>query len=280
MKERLHLITDSGSTKTTWVLYVEDGEGKSTEAARCTTEGINPIHMDTDQIAAIVAKAVAQQPLMEDAVAVDFYGSGCTKEASPRVRDVLLQHFPQATDIVVDSDIIGAAIALCGSNEGIACILGTGANSCLWNGKDIVAQTPALGYILGDEGSGAVLGRTFVNALYKRQLPESLLKAFEERYQTNMSGVIERVYRQPLANRWLASLSPFIAENLHHEGVERLVTECFSDFIRKNVMPYGRPDLPVSFVGSIASVYSRQLCKALESHGMKCGKIMKEPLCP
>ena len=172
---------------------------------------------------------------------------------------------------------MGAAHALCGHQEGIACILGTGANSCLYDGERIVQNTPALGYILGDEGSGAVLGRKFINALYKGRLPQGLREAFEQEMNLTMSTVIQRVYKEPQANRFLASLSLFIGKHLDVPEVRQLVVENFRDFLRNNVKPYGRPELPVSFVGSMAYHYESELREAVQLEGLVVGKILKRP---
>ena len=180
--------------------------------------------------------------------------------------------------IEAHSDLLGAARALCGKSEGLACILGTGANSCLYDGHRIIANTPPLGYILGDEGSGAVLGRRFLNALYKGHLGNETKAAFEAGMQLSLSDVIDRVYRQPLPNRWLASLSPFIHSHLDNPDVEALVVDNFSAFIARNIEPYRRRDLPLQAVGSIAYYYRDQLCQAAKQAGYAVGKVLRSPL--
>ena len=180
--------------------------------------------------------------------------------------------------IEAHSDLLGAARALCGDSEGLACILGTGANSCLYDGEKIVANTPPLGYILGDEGSGAVLGKRFLNALYKGQLSNETKSDFEAEMRMTLTEVIERVYRQSLPNRWLASLSPFIHSRLDDPAVEALVVDNFSDFIARNIEPYHRRDLPLQAVGSIAFYYRDQLSQAANKVGYAVGKILRSPL--
>ena len=188
-------------------------------------------------------------------------------------------HFPfTPLKIETHSDLLGAARALCGDSEGLACILGTGANSCLYDGKHIVANTPPLGYILGDEGSGAVLGKLFLNALYKGCLGNEIKSDFETEMQMTLAEVIDCVYRQPLPNRWLASLSPFIHSRLDDPGVEALVVDNFSDFIARNIEPYHRRDLPLQAVGSIAFYYRDQLSQAAVQAGYKVGTILRSPL--
>ena len=191
---------------------------------------------------------------------------------------ILKEAFPMATQIEAHGDLLGAARALCGQQEGIACILGTGANSCLYDGQRIVKNTPPMGYILGDEGSGAVLGISFLNALYKNRLSESIKTAFEAKSQMSMAQVIDRVYRQPMANRWLASLSEFIHQYIDNPAVKDLVIGNFRQFVVRNIMPYNRPDLPINAVGSIAYYYREQLEEAVKAEGYTLGKIVRSPL--
>lgn len=266
------IIVDGGSTKVTWVLTDDDKE-----IARCTSKGINPLLLSYDDLIAELRTVVSDNPCLMQPSSIEYYGAGCTTAASPVMQKALQQVFAPV-EVTVGSDIIGAAKALLGSEEGIACILGTGANSCLWDGHAIVRQTPALGYVLGDEGSGAVLGKLLLNALYKGTLPSSLREQFEQEYGLDMMSVIEHVYRQPQPNRWLASLSPFVARNIHEPQIEALVMDNLEAFIVRNILPYGRLDLPVSFVGSIAYYYEQQLRAVAMKHDVIIGKIMQNPL--
>lgn len=267
------LIADSGSTKTDWCL-ADDGH----ETGRVLTQGINPFHQSEEEIERIVTNELVTQLGTAQVSGIFFYGSGCRSELCPMVERVLRRAFPQATTVEVNGDLLGAARAVCGRSEGIACILGTGANSCLYDGQRITANTPPLGYILGDEGSGAVLGVRFVNALYKGTLPDGLREEFEQEMSLTMGDVIGRVYRQPLANRFLASLSPFIHQHLYIKEVKTLVEDNFRDFFRRNVEPYGRHDLAIGFVGSIACHYSDQLKAVAQSEGYSVGAIVKNPI--
>ena len=273
MKQHI-LIADSGSTKTEWDL----------DGLRIKTQGINPFHQDDDTIRAILCDELLPQLYSHCSVSefsslkVSFYGSGVRPELEEKIVRLLSEAFPEAKQIDAHSDLLGAAIALCGHSEGIACILGTGANSCLFDGQRIVKNTPPMGYVLGDEGSGAVLGIRFLNALYKDRLPHTILSDFEAYIGMNLAQVIDRVYRQPLANRWLASLSEFIHAHMDEPLIEALVVENFRDFLRYNVDPYGRRDLPVSALGSIAYYYQSQFLEALISEGYTVGKILRGPL--
>lgn len=273
MKQHI-LIADSGSTKTEWDL----------DGLRIKTQGINPFHQDDDTIRAILYDELLPQLYSHCSVSefsslkVSFYGSGVRPELEEKVVRLLSEAFPEAKQIDAHSDLLGAAIALCGHSEGIACILGTGANSCLFDGQRIVKNTPPMGYVLGDEGSGAVLGIRFLNALYKDRLPHTILSDFEAYIGMSLAQVVDRVYRQPLANRWLASLSEFIHAHMDEPLIEALIVENFRDFLRYNVDPYGRRDLPVSALGSIAYYYQSQFLEALKSEGYTVGKILRGPL--
>ena len=284
------LIADSGSTKTDWALVGQEGV-----AGRFATQGINPVHQDAAAIAAILKGELLPQlqaspgsehnsgcrfqTFQEVSISsIAFYGSGCLPSLQPLVVQLLREALPSAADVEVQGDLLGAARALCGSREGIACILGTGANSCLYDGSRIVKNTSPLGYVLGDEGSGAVLGISFLNALLKGFLPAELKAAFLEWQQMTEADIIGRVYRQPLANRWLASLSPFIHEHLEMPAVSEIVTENFRRFFRRNLVQYGRCDLPVQAVGSIAWHYRDQLAAAARAEGFTLGTVVATPM--
>lgn len=283
------LIADSGSTKTDWTLFAAG------RMERIHTQGINPMLQDDAAILQVVegelkgAHSVPQagsQVLQEglgcgwaDGVeAIYFYGAGCLPEVCGRLAAVLRQAFPQATTVEVESDLLGAARAVCGRGEGMAAILGTGANSCLYDGRAIVRHTPALGFILGDEGSGAVLGRKLVNALFKGTLPASLRDAFVAETHLSMADVIRRVYREPMPNRFLASLSHFVASHLDHEGLAEMVVENFGEFIAKNILPYRRADLPLGVVGSIGYYFRPQLEQACRRQGIMLGTVLQSPM--
>lgn len=271
------IIADSGSTKTEWVAATPNGQIQE----RMITEGINPFHQSEKQIREILNNHLSTLSSPHSTLSsLHFYGSGLRPEFRPMMKKVLASHFGLSEEhIEAESDLLGAARALCGREEGIACILGTGANSCHYNGQQIVANTPPLGYILGDEGSGAVIGRNFLNAIYKGSLPESLRKSFEETYQMTMADVVQRVYREPLANRWMASLSTFISQQLpHYPELAQLIVDSFRIFFRRNVLPYQRSDLPIAATGSIAFYYQPQLKLAASLEGLCLQKVEQAPM--
>lgn len=282
------LIADSGSTKTDWAIVTG-----ASQPVVLNTQGINPVHQSREEIVRILREEFVSlmasnpevQKLRSSAIltpefplAVYFYGSGIRPEMESLMTVLLSETFPQAQTIEAHSDLLGAARALCGRNEGIASILGTGANSCLYDGKTIAKHTPALGYILGDEGSGAVLGKRFIHDLYGGILSDKIREAFEAETKLNLAEIIKRVYRQPLANRFLASLSEFITNHLDEPEVRGVVVQNLVDFLRYHISPYNRQDLPVSFVGSIAWHYQDELREAAERLGFRLGTVLKTPL--
>lgn len=273
----MKLIADSGSTKTDWVLAGEKGI-----VGRFQTKGINPFHQSEDDISAILREVQSAVDALRSREDVEFdiyyYGSGVRPEMEQLMARLLRKAFPFVTTVEAHGDLLGAARAVCGRTESIACILGTGANSCHYDGRQIVGNTPSLGYVLGDEGSGAYLGARFLNALYKGFLPVLVADAFEKETGLTMADVISRVYRQPMANRFLASLAVFIGRHMAVPEVHQLVADCFRDFFRRNVVQYQRPDLPVSFVGSIAFYFAEPLREAAAAEGFCIGRILKSPI--
>jgi len=264
-----YLIADSGSTKTSWVFI--DNEGRRQELE---TLGINPVR-DTEEE---IEKAVHPvRRVWRGDLSIFFYGAGCIPPYSDVVRGVLERCFPQA-ETHVESDLLGAAHALCQGEEGIACILGTGSNSCLYDGEGIVQNVSPLGWILGDEGSGAVLGRLLVGNVLKSQFSPALCQAFEEETGLTRADIIDKVYRQPLPNRFLASLVPFLGRHREEAEIHSFLIDELRRFLRRNVAQYRRLDLPVSFVGGIAHSYADELREALRLEGMTLGRILKRPI--
>ncbi|MCH5178551.1 MAG: ATPase [Prevotellaceae bacterium] len=268
------LIADSGSTKTDWAL-IDNGVCVS----RVQTCGFNPYMQSVDEMVSALLDTSLKLLSAKGVQGVCFYGAGCTPgEKSESVADALRAVFGNGCAVEVQSDMVGAARSLCGDGEGIACILGTGSNSCLWDGHAIVANVPPLGFILGDEGSGANLGKLLIGNVLKGQMPQEIADALLEELGMDTAAIIERVYRRPFPNRWLASLSPFIARHLHHEAVRQMVKEAFIAFFRRNVLNYGREDLPVGCVGSVAFHYQELLREAAGKLGLTIGSIAQSPM--
>lgn len=268
------LLADSGSTKTDWGL-VENGK----LVKRLRTSGMNPFQMSEEAITEeIKTHLVPELPgtVLDE---VHFYGAGCTKEKQPIVERALRANLTINGECEVASDMLGAARGICGHKPGIACILGTGSNSCSYDGKNLVKNVSPLGFILGDEGSGAVLGKLLVGDVLKNQMPEAITKRFLEKYKLTSAEIIDRVYRQPKPNTFLASFVPFLEENIDELKIYNLVKESFRSFLRRNVMQYdGWQTLPIGFNGSIAKIYKKPLLEALEEEGMHLGRIIQAPM--
>lgn len=267
------LIADSGSTKTDWCV-AKDGF----TVKRFTTQGINPYHQDERRITGIVLDELLPQTGEYKLKKIVFYGSGCRDEIIPTMKNILYSAFNNNIEVEIYSDLLGAARAICGHEEGIACILGTGSNSCLYDGKKIVGNIPPLGYILGDEGSGASLGKIFINEIFKNSRMYDLKNEFLQVLKMTEGDIIDRVYRQPMANRFLASLAPFIHSHIERHEVNEIVTENFRQFLLKNVKRYHRDDLQVSFIGSIAWHFKSQLLQSALEENVYVGSVEKSPM--
>lgn len=270
------VIVDCGSSKTEWCFISHEGE-----LLRIVTGGMNALLLTCDEMAALIAEELLAQAssFVASTRRVYFYGAGCVSpEVCATVADALGRHFVGAR-VEVATDLLAAARALCGDKEGIACILGTGSNSCYFNGKNIVDNVSPLGYILGDEGSGAVLGRMLVADVLKRQLPDEICEKFHVATGLDRLEIIRRVYREPMPNRFLASLSPFLLANIDCPQVHRLVVDAFRAFFRRNVAAYPASRfMSVNFVGSVAFYYRELLSQAAESEGFHIGRILKSPM--
>ena len=272
----MKLVVDSGSTKTDWGFFNTVYDLKAVK-----TQGINPCHQSEEEIRSIIRNELLPNMQNIDPAAITevfYYGAGCATESiCAQMAAILKEFIPNAT-IAVDSDMLGAARALCGHAEGVACVLGTGSNSCLYNGKEIVDQVPSLGYILGDEGSSAALGRRLIGDCLKRQLPEAVSREFLERYSLTKESIIESVYRKPLPNRFIAGFAPFVYDKRAVPEVHKMIIQCFSEFFTRNVINYHKPWLPVHFVGSLAGSFAEELKETADSLGMTIGKIEASPM--
>jgi N-acetylglucosamine kinase-like BadF-type ATPase len=226
------LIADSGATKTDWCLI------KGNEILKhYSGKGISPVFQTEDQISNEIHNNVFPEFKEWNISKIHFYGSGCIAENIPIVKSAIFKIFPIET-IEVYSDLIAAAHSLCGHKPGIACILGTGSNSCEWDGNRIINQISPLGFILGDEGSGAYIGKKLIGDALKNQLTPGLKELLLDEYELTPSIIIDKVYRQPFPSRFLASLSPFISKHLDDESIRQIVINSFNDFFKRNIMQY------------------------------------------
>ena len=267
------LIADSGSTKTHWCL-VQSGS----VVGEVFTDGINPFYQTDMEIIALLDTQLIPKLGSVDIEQIYFYGAGCSfPDKKILVSRALVRFFNNAM-IEIQSDLLGAARSLFQHEKGIACILGTGSNSCYYNGVDIVENVSPLGFILGDEGSGAVLGKLFVADCLKNQLPEELKEKFFAQYELTPAIIMDSVYKKPFPNRFLSKFTPFLLENIEEPSIFNLVFDSFDAFFVRNVMQYPLEDMQVGFVGSIAHYFRDTLEIVAFERGIQVAEVVQSPM--
>jgi len=267
------LIADSGATKAEWCL-LNNGKKKT-----LFTQGISPYFLNTQAITELLRNDLAKKVKN---VAIDniyYYGTGCANPDNARsIKKALKTVFPEA-QVDVQTDLMAAARALCGGEKGIACILGTGSNSCFYNGKRIVKNSPGIGYVLGDEGSGAYLGKKVLQYYLYDTFDEDLRARFDARFVTNPVEILDNVYKKPLPNRYLASFTMFLAENRGHYMIENILEDGLNDFFFQHLGKYREVwTMPVSFVGSVADGFKDVLLELCRSYEFELGRVLKNPM--
>ena len=267
------LIADSGSTKAEWCLL--SGNKRKT----IYTQGISPYFLTTDQIQQILIVELKEKLKNIEPDKVYYYGTGCSNpENVVSVKKALKNTFSKAK-IFVDHDLMGAAKALCGNGKGVACILGTGSNSCYYNGKKIVKNSPGLGFILGDEGSGAYLGKKVVQYYLYHTFDPDLMDRFQAKYNTTAAEILDAVYKHALPNRYLAGFVPFLIENRGHFMIENIIEDGFNDFFFNHVYKYRESwIMPIHFIGSVAFGFKDVLKDMCDSYELQLGRVLKNPM--
>ena len=267
------LVADSGSTKTHWCLV---SEGKVVNDI--ITDGINPFYQNELEIIALLDAQLIPNLSETTIEKIFFYGAGCSfPEKKLLVSQALVRFFSNAM-IEVQSDLLAAARSLFQHEKGIACILGTGSNSCYYDGKEIVQNVSPLGYILGDEGSGAVLGKLLIADCLKNQLPEWIAEKLLDEYEMTPAIILENVYKKPFPNRFLAKFTPFILEHIEEPVLFNLVYDSFDAFFVRNVMQYPVENMEVGFVGSIAHYFRDTLDIVASERGIVISEIVQNPM--
>lgn len=269
----MKLIADSGSTKTDWRLVDSDNEMKSFQ-----TIGFNPYHISNEAILAELNKSELNQ-IKQEVKELVFYGSGCSSlEKSNEIKSTLQQFFINST-ISVSHDLLAAARALCGHEKGMVAILGTGSNTCLFDGENITANVSALGYILGDEGSGAYIGKSFIQALLNKEFSKEIEQKFKQEYKLELTDILDAVYKKPLPNRFLAQFTKFVFENKYTPEIAVLIENCFQDFFEKHICKYENyQQYPLNIVGSIGFVFKQEIEAVATSYNVKICKVIKQPI--
>lgn len=272
MTNQTRLIVDSGGTKAVWAL-ARDGEVYWQKR----TPGLPPSFLSDEEIISL-AKSVAGE-IDEKLAGVFFYGTGCREIPAKLRMEQLLQRVFPGTILHVETDILGAARALCGREEGIACILGTGSNACHCQHGQIVENIGGLGFILGDEGSGAALGKTLITAYLNEELPADLRKALESAHALHRDEIIESVYRKAAPNRYLAAFAPFVRQHLEHAFVAALVAQQFEAFFQKSVLKFAcSPLVPVHFTGSVAHHFEESIRLVADQFKLHIGTFLTDPI--
>lgn len=269
------LIADSGSSKTDWYFINEKGDNITFRS-----EGMNPYYHSDEDLRNILENEVLIHSDLTNITEIYFYGAGCTDPVTNnRIKDAIKSIWENNPKIEIYSDLLGAARACCGTNKGIVGILGTGSNSCLYDGNKITDQIPALGYAIGDEGSAAHLGKKILQNYFYREMPPDLSHELESKYDMSRDKVLDKIYHKEHPNRYVAEFSRFCKEFKDHIFIQRILVLSFTEFLERHILKYeSSEDLEISLVGSIAFVYRDMIEKLIEERSLKPGKILKSPI--
>ena len=269
------LIADSGSTKTAWCLISGNQRVKD-----ITTKGINPFYQTEEEIEAELKNTLCQEIGGENKInSVYFYGAGCADSQINNKLAKTLQQVLKSDKAEVSSDMLGAARGIFKRQKGIACIMGTGSNSAYYDGNEIVKSIPAGGFIIGDEGSGAVLGKTLIADYIKNQMPENILAEFKKFYNGTYLDVVNHVYKQPFPNRWLANFTKFMYEKREDDYIHNMSVNSFTLFFNRNITQFDSwKDMEVGFVGSIAYYFEKELKEAAQKCEITVSEIYQNPI--
>ena len=267
------LIADSGSTKCEWCI-IRDGKKK-----RFFSQGMSPYFLSGPQVIELLQNEVYPKVKNEAVDEIFFYGTGCK---SPFNRQVIIKALKMVftnAHVSVDHDLMGAARALCGKEKGIACILGTGSNSCYFNGKRIVKNSPGIGYVLGDEGSGAYLGKKVLQYFLYNTFDEELAIRFKDKFNTSDVEILENIYKMPLPNRYMASFTIFLADNRGHYMIENIIEDGLNDFFFQHICKYGESwNLPIHFAGGVAFGFKDVIKELCGTYQLELGNVIKNPM--
>ena len=257
------LVADSGSTKTEWIFSQKSGQDIT-----FNSEGLNPYFKDVSIISDVIEEEVASK-IDSRVDRIYFYGAGCSSQFKQLEVTQALNNCFKSSAIRVDSDLMGSAIACFGDNPGVACILGTGSNACVYDGEKITTRIPSLGFTLGDEGSGGYFGKKLLRAFYYQTMPADLRDALEKQFDMNLEHILEMVYKKPAPNRFVASFARMLAEYPDHPFIKKTVEEGFNEFIDQQRGYFGERilQMDLGFVGSIAKIHEQTLTKALTTKG-------------
>jgi glucosamine kinase len=267
------LIADSGSTKTQWCLL------QSNKKKMIATQGISPYFLNDESLTTILTKELLPKTGTIVIDEIFYYGTGCSNHANVSLIKRALKKVFKTAKVSVEHDLLGAAKALCGNEKGIACILGTGSNSCFYNGKRVVKNSPGLGFILGDEGSGTHLGKKVLQHYLYKTFDAELTDKFEAKYPHDVDDMLDSVYKKPMANRFLSSFVPFLIENRGHYMIENIIEDSINDFFFNHIYKYRESwSLPINFIGSVAFGFKDVLKQMCSDYELKLGTVIKSPM--
>jgi glucosamine kinase len=268
------LIAESGSTKTDWRLLLDGGK-----PIKFSTGGINPRLQTSDEIIEQLGRELKWNPKKHPVAAIAYYGAGVGSADIQKELSATLKQFFGIKKIDVHSDIIGAARGLCGADKGVVSIIGTGSNSCYWNGKAIKDQQVSLGFIAGDEGSGNHMGKRILQYYAYNTFDTELRMGFEQMFGNSIPDILRKLYKEPFPNRYLATFVQLLAKNRGHYMVENIIEDCLNDFFHQHILKYRESwKLPLYFTGSVAYEFRdviKLLCGQFE---LELGKVEKSPL--
>ncbi len=268
-------IVDSGSTKSDWVLIDKNGD----ELFRTQTIGFNPYFIKSKEIVKEIEKNEELMNVQDDIQHIYFYGAGCSStKMNAVVAKALDKVFPTSKNNV-DHDLKAAAFAAYNGKPAIVCILGTGSNSCYFDGKEVYEETPSLAYILGDEGSGNALGKKVLTSYFLKKMPRHLERAFTERYQLTLEDLNKNVYENNLANKYLATFSRFVADHKYEPFMQKIVYDSLKEFVLNQILPYPQSRIAeINFIGSVAHIYEDTLKTVLSEFYLNFGFSIKKPI--
>jgi glucosamine kinase len=267
------LLADSGATKCEWCL-IRNGKRKT-----IITQGISPYFLTIQQICQLLTAELLPGLKNTEITEIFYYGTGLSNPNNVKILEKALRSLFPGTKVKADHDMMAAARALCGHEKGIACILGTGSNSCYFNGKKVVKNRPGLGYVLGDEGSGAYLGKKVIQYYLYDTFDEELRFRFDDSFKTTRIEILENVYKKPLPNRYLAGFASFLAQNRGHFMIENILEDGLNDFFFQHLCKYSESwKYPIHFVGGVSYGFKDVLKDLCQSYEFELGRILKNPM--
>jgi N-acetylglucosamine kinase-like BadF-type ATPase len=267
------VVVDSGSTKADWKMI------SGSDIQSITTMGFNPVFHSEEVIFEELQKSLVPEVATDEASKVFYYGAGCWDARLKGIVEKALNRTFGNADVEVHHDLLGAARATCGHDPGISCIIGTGSNSCLYDGKDVIDNVTNLGYLLGDEGSGTHLGKRLIRAFFYREMPKKLHDELEESLKGGKQSILDNVYSGEPPNVYLASFTKFMGDHQDHPFIQRILFDSFEQFIDRHVRKYrNHMSLPVHFIGSVAYYFKQTLSVILDARDMQIGNFIQKPI--